>query len=92
VKTAQFDQEVGMADLLIRNIEPQLKRDIQKRARKNRHSLSEEAKLLLRTALLEPHENRKMGTALRELLPEEYRSDDYVFEIRGETSKPPDFE
>ena len=81
-----------MADLLIRNIEPQLKREIEERAQKNRHSLSEEAKSLLRQALHEPRDDRKMGTALRELLPEEFRSDDYVFEIHGEMSKPPDFE
>ena len=30
-----------MADLLIRNIDPQLKREIEKRARANRRSLSE---------------------------------------------------
>jgi hypothetical protein len=29
---------------------------------------------------------------MRQLLPPEYRSDDYVFEIRGEASEPPEFD
>ena len=96
-----------MADLLIRNIEPQLKREIERRARANRRSLPEEAKALLRqalsgqagrrTALLhqalsKPTGQRKLGTELMNLLPPDYRSDDYVFEIRGEMSRPPDFD
>jgi len=48
--------------------------------------------MLLKKALLKPSEKRGMGTALAELLPKEYRSDDYVFEIPGEISEPPDFE
>ena len=81
-----------MADLLIRNIDPQLRREIEKRARANRRTLSEEAKALLRQALNDQVGHRKMGTLLRNLLPPEYRSDDYVFEIRGEIGRPPDFD
>lgn len=80
-----------MSDLLIRNIDPHLKRQLRESARLHRRSLSEEARMLLKKALLDPPERRGMGTALAELLPEEYRSDDYVFEIPGEVSKPPDF-
>ena len=95
-----------MADLLIRNIEPQLKREIEKRARANRRSLPEEAKALLRQALSgkrAAHSPAPPGAEqadraaqarnqLMNLLPPEYRSDDYVFEIRGEISRPPDFD
>jgi len=81
-----------MTDLLIRNIDPHLKRQLQESARSHRRSLSEEARMLLKKALLQPPDERKMGTALLELFPEECRGDDLVFEIPGEVSKPPDFE
>jgi plasmid stability protein len=78
--------------LLTRNIDPRLKRRLRKRARFHGRSMSEEARILLGTALLGPPERRGMGTALAELLPQKYRSADYVFEIRGKVSKPPDFD
>jgi hypothetical protein len=81
-----------MADLLIRDVDARLKRKLEESARKNRRSLSDEAKLLLQRALAVGTDNRKLGTLMRELLPPEYRSDDYVFEIPGEISRPPDFE
>jgi antitoxin FitA len=81
-----------MTDLLIRNIDPHLKRQLQESARSHRRSLSEEARMLLKKALLEPPDKRKMGTALLELFPEECRGDDLVFEIPGDVSRPPDFE
>jgi len=81
-----------MTDLLIRNIDPHMRQALAERARSDRHSMSEEAKMLLKKALLEPPDQRKMGTAMAELLPEEARSDDYVFEVPGEVSRPPDFE
>jgi hypothetical protein len=81
-----------MTGLLIRNIEPQLKRQIQKRARENRQSLSDAAKALIREGLRAPKDEPKLGTLLSELVPPEYRGDDLVFEYRGEMSKPPDFE
>jgi plasmid stability protein len=81
-----------MSDLLIRNIDPHLKRQLRERARLHGRSLSEEARTLLKKALHEPSTKRGMGTALAELLPEEFRGDDYVFEIRGEVPKPPEFE
>jgi antitoxin FitA len=81
-----------MSDLLIRNVDPHLKRQLRERARLHGRSLSEEARMLLKKALHEPLDRRGMGTALAELLPEEFRSDDYVFEIPGEISKPPEFE
>ena len=81
-----------MTDLLIRNLDSHLKRRLEESARSHRRSLSEEARMLLRKALTEPSEKRKMGTALSELVPKKYRGDDLVFEVSGELSRPPDFE
>jgi plasmid stability protein len=81
-----------MADLLIRNIEAPLKQRLEESARKNSRSLSDEAKLLLQRALASETDDRKLGTLMSQLLPPEDRSDDFVFEIRGDVSRPPDFE
>jgi antitoxin FitA len=81
-----------MADLLIRNIEPELKRLIEERALKNRKSLSDEAKALIRKGLNESGEQRKLGTELFNLVPPEHRGDDLIFEIPGVAREPPDFE
>ena len=80
-----------MTDLLIRNIDPHLKRRLADRARSHGRSWSEEARVLLKRALSEPSDKRKMGKVLFGLVPEEYRSDDYVFEVPGDVSEPPDF-
>lgn len=81
-----------MTDLLIRNIEPQLKRQIEARARKNHESLSSAAQALIRRGLEGPAKEQKLGTLLSELVPPKYRGDDLVFEYHGEFPKPPDFE
>jgi plasmid stability protein len=81
-----------MSDLLIRNIDSHLKRRLVASARSHRRSLSEEARMLLKKALLESPEKRRMGTALLELVPEKNRGDDLSFEIPGDLSRPPDFE
>jgi len=67
-----------MTDMLIRNIDPKLKREIEKRALEHGHSLSDEAKLVLRRGLEPPTSARKIGA-------------DLVFEIPGDVSDPPDF-
>jgi plasmid stability protein len=83
-----------MTDLLIRNIDPQLKRKLEESARNHKRSLSEEARLLLKKAVLQSPAKPEKGmfTAMRKLVPEDCRSDDLVFEIPGEVSAPPDFE
>jgi plasmid stability protein len=81
-----------MTDLLIRNIDAHLRRQLKARARSHGRSLSEEARMLLKKALSQSPDKRKMGTALRQLVPQKYRGDDLVFEIPGEPSRPPDFE
>jgi plasmid stability protein len=91
-------------DLLVRDIEDDLKQLIEDSARAHRRSLSEEVKSLVRVGLDaavrassagsvgEAKAPVDMGTYLYSLLPEEYRGDDLVFEIKGDISPPRDFE
>jgi plasmid stability protein len=81
-----------MTDMLIRKIDPKLKREIEKRAREHGRSLSDEAKLVLQRGLSVPEPPLKMGTYLMSLLPDEYRGDDLVFEYRSDIGRPPEFE
>ncbi len=81
-----------MPDLLIRDIDPQLKRLIEERAQLHRHNLSDEAKSLIRKGLTFPETEMKMGTWLYSLVRLEDRGDDLVFEYRDGMSPPPDFE
>ncbi len=81
-----------MADLLVRDISPELERRIKERASQNKRSLSAEAKDLLRRGLIEPEPQQKMGTFLYGLLDERYRGDDLVFERNDLVSPPPNFE
>jgi plasmid stability protein len=81
-----------MADLLIRDLGAQLKRRLEESARGNNRSLSEEAKALIQRALAAETDNRKLGTLMSQLLPAEHRSDDFVFEVPEDISRPPDFE
>lgn len=55
-----------MPDLLIRNLEPDLKRLLEVSARAHGKSLSDEAKALLNRALAEDRPRRPVGTALVE--------------------------
>jgi hypothetical protein len=81
-----------MPDLLIRDISVELKRQIERRARESEVSLSEAAKGLIETGLKGSETpRRRLGTEMFELLPPEFRSDDFEFEIPGEAREPPDF-
>jgi antitoxin FitA len=53
-----------MSDLLIRNIDPALKRRLQEQARRSGRSLSEEAKRLLGRAMARTERARGLGTEL----------------------------
>jgi plasmid stability protein len=81
-----------MADLLIRNVEVELKNLIEQRAREHRRSLSAEAKALLRKAMSGREVPIKMGTFIFSLLEDKYRGDDLVFERNDLVSPPPNFE
>ena len=80
-----------MADLLVRDIEPALKRQIKERARRHGRSLSAEVKSLLRCGLAASAPPEKFGTWLFSLVPEEARGDDLVFEI-DDRPEPAEFE
>jgi plasmid stability protein len=80
-----------MTDLLIRDIDPRLKRQLEESAQKHSQSLSDEAKTLLIRALATEPGGRKLGTLMSQLVLPEDRSDDDVFEITGEAGPPPDF-
>lgn len=81
-----------MSDLLIRNIKPQLKRQLAERARKHGQSLSAEAQELIQRGLSVPDPEKDMGAYLYSLVRPEDRGDDLVFEIKGDIVPPPDFE
>jgi plasmid stability protein len=80
-----------MPDLLIRDIDPDMKRLIEERAQRHARNLSDEVKSLIQTGLSVPEPEMKMGDWLFSLVPPEYRVD-LDFEYRGPESKPPDFE
>jgi len=81
-----------MADLLVRDVSEGLKREIERRARRNRRNLSDETKALIRRGLASAERPVKMGTFLFSLLEEKYRGDDLVFERNDLVSPPPNFE
>jgi hypothetical protein len=81
-----------MADLLIRNLSAALRKEIQLRARKNHHSLSEEAKALIQKGLVAPAAAVGLGTYLFSSVKDEDRGDDLVFEVPDTVDDPPVFE
>jgi plasmid stability protein len=83
---------LAVTDLLIRKIDPKLKRELEKRARASGRSLSEETKAVLGEAVRGPVPPVKMGTLIFSLLEEEYRGDDLVFERNDLVRPPPTFE
>jgi len=80
-----------MADLLVRNIDAKLKRELEKRARTHGRSLSEEAKSILREGTVAEKPKKGLGTLLYEMVPDDVRGDDLVFEVPGTIGDPPDF-
>jgi hypothetical protein len=81
-----------MSDLLIRNLTPALRREIRERARRNRQSLSDEAKALIRKGLVAPEVAGGIGTQLFSLVRDEDRGDDLVFEVPGDLRRRPNFD
>ena len=81
-----------MSDLLIRNMTPRMKRQLQERARANGRSLSEEATLLLGKALSTREPEQNLWDWMRNLVSPEHRGDDLVFEYPDDIPNPPDLE
>jgi hypothetical protein len=86
-----------MSDMLMRNVDSRLRRQVKESARRNHRSLSDELKALVRRGLETSPSHRteippgKLGTYMFSLVPEEFRGDDLVFEIK-EYPKPVEFE
>ena len=78
-----------MADVLIRDIDPQLKRCLQERARTHGRSLSEEVKEIIRDQLSEKADQRKLGTEMLNMIRPEDRGDDLAREYQAGTPKRP---
>ena len=81
-----------MGDLLIRNLPPALRREIRERAKRNQHSLSDEAKTLIHRGLVGAEPPQQLGTFLFSLIEGKYRGDDLVFERADKVRPPPKFE
>ena len=69
-----------MTDLLVRDVDDDLKRLIELRARVHRRSVSDEVKALLREKLGNVRHDRKLGTEMFNLVRPEDRGDDLDFE------------
>ena len=83
-----------MADLLIRDIDPELKRMIAARAKAHDRSLSAESKALLVKALAQDADKPAtggMGTFLRSLVPPEDWTDDFIVTRDTGERELPDF-
>jgi plasmid stability protein len=72
-----------MADVLIRDVDPQLMRRLQERARTHGRSLPEEVKAIIRDKLNEKVDRRRLGTETFNMIRPEDRGDDLVFEYQA---------
>jgi plasmid stability protein len=80
-----------MGDLLIRDIDDDLKRWIAGRSRANGRSLSAEAREVLRAAKVREMSGCAFVRELLALVDERDKGDDLVFEFPHSFSEPPDF-
>jgi plasmid stability protein len=81
-----------MAQLVVRNIEDDVKSRLQRRARRNRRSMEEEVREILRAAVHEKEKKPLYGlwTELASLFAD-VGLDEPIQELRGFTVEPPDF-
>jgi hypothetical protein len=80
-----------MANLLVRDIDPTLKRQLAERARTHRRSLSDEAKALIRKGIATQPRQAGIGTRLFSMVPGRWRGDDLVFELPRDAPEPAEF-
>jgi antitoxin FitA len=82
-----------MAQLLVRNLENEVKARLQRRARRNGRSMEEEVRDILRTAVREDESKSEfgLGTELAALFAD-IGLDEPIQELRGFEIKPPNFE
>lgn len=81
-----------MAQLLVRNLESQLKARLQRRAKRHGRSMEEEARDILRNALREEGTSAcGLGTEIAALFHENGLTDD-IPELRGHSVTPAEFD
>ena len=80
-----------MANLVIRNIPPDLKRTINELAKQSGRSMSAEARSLIRRGI-SGDARVGLGTRMFNLVDDEDRDDDLVFEYDEPARDPPNFE
>ena len=90
-----------MSDLLIPDLDPVLRRELERRAIAHDRDVVEEARALLRNSLgiredgseigSGPPPGVGFGTWMFSSVPQEFRGDDLVFEIPDLPEDPPDF-
>jgi antitoxin FitA len=66
-----------MAQLVVRNLEESVKARLQKRARRNRRSMEEEVREILRNAVTQPEPSVGLGTAIANI----FAKTGYDFEV-----------
>ena len=83
-----------MAQILVRNLENEVKNRLQRRAKRNGRSMEEEVREILRDAAKnEESDRRGLGTEISELFRGVgLKEGEEIQELRGFTIKPPDFE
>jgi hypothetical protein len=82
--------EAVMTDLLLRDLDPSLEREIRKRASESGESLSKAAQTLIRRGLIPQASKTGFGTELRNLVaPIDYV--DLDIPRAGKSRPPPDF-
>ena len=90
-----------MSDLLIPDLNPAVRRELERRALAHDRDVVEEARTLLQSGLgmngpeqdigPGPPPGMGFGTWLFSSVPQEFRGDDLVFEISDLPDEPPDF-
>jgi plasmid stability protein len=81
-----------MAQLVVRNLEDDVKAHLQRRARRNGRSTEEEVREILRNAVRDEGEVRRpLGSRIRARFAE-IGLDEHVPELRGEVAEPATFE
>jgi plasmid stability protein len=70
-----------MTDLLLRDIDPALKRELEERARAHGRSLSDEVRALIERGMTDDTRAAGLGTRLFGMLPEQWRGDDLEFDL-----------
>lgn len=85
----------AMPDILLRDVPPEMKRQIENLAHGHKRSISSEAKLLLERALSQsvgPAGAGGLGTRLKNLVPQEDWTDAFIQPRDQIDGEPPDFE